>query len=249
MLIDGKNQYMTGDQLRSLLEGMPSSSIKKIAIIHNPSAKYEAEGNAGIINIELKRNENLGLNGSANISLGYGRNEKGSAGLNLNYRAEKLNVYGNYDYNLWVGKSFTDIGRNVPFQNGITRFDQESESIDNNHNHNFKLGADYTLSDKTTIGVLARGGLGIEDGSNANTNNISGLKPHVFDRSITNSIEMEDRDQLAGNINIKHDFSETSELNFDIDYSNYQEIEDVMYENYYFDLKQTEVASPYMMLI
>ncbi len=247
VLIDGKNQYLTGDQLRSLLEGMPSNSIKKIEIIHNPSAKYEAEGNAGIINIELKRNENLGLNGSANISLGYGRNEKGSAGLNLNYRAEKINIYGNYDYNLWVGKSITEIDRNVPFENGITRFQQESESENDNHDHNFKIGADYTLSDKTTIGVLARGGLGIEDGGNLNATNISGVKPHLFDRVTTDSREMEDRNQLAGNFNVKHDFSESSELNFDIDYSNYKETEDVMYENYYYDLNQVEVASPYFL--
>ncbi|MFT6808024.1 MAG: iron complex outermembrane receptor protein [Saprospiraceae bacterium] len=247
VLIDGKNQYLTGDQLRSLLEGMPSSSIKKIEIIHNPSAKYEAEGNAGIINIELKRNENLGLNGSANISVGYGRNEKGSTGLNLNYRTEKVNIYGNYDYNLWVGKSITNIDRNVPFGNGVTRFEQESESDDNNHNHNFKFGADYTLSDKTTIGVLARGGIGIEDGGNINATNISGVKPHLFDRTTTNAIEMEDRNQLAGNFNIKHDFSETSELNFDIDYSKFKETEDVMYENYYYDLTQAEVAAPYFL--
>jgi len=245
VLIDGKNQYLTGDQLRSLLEGMPSNSIKKIEIIHNPSAKYEAEGNAGIINIELKRNENLGINGSANISVGYGKNEKGTAGINLNYRADKVNIYGNYDYGLWVGTSKTEIFRNVPFENGFTRFEQESQFNSDNHNHNFKLGADYFVSDKTTVGILARGGKGISDDDVTNVTDISGVKPHIYNRASTNTIERGDRDQWAGNLNVKHKFTEDSELNFDIDYSNYKETEDVMYENLYLDNNQEQVLAPY----
>lgn len=97
--IDGKLTPLDGDALKDMLKNMQSSNIESIEIITNPSAKYDAAGNAGIINIRLKKNKNVGTNGT--LSLGYGvqRYSKYNTSLTLNHRTEKWNVYGNYGNN------------------------------------------------------------------------------------------------------------------------------------------------------
>ncbi len=247
VLLDGKNQYLTGDQLSQLLENMPANSIEKIEIIHNPSSKYEAAGNAGIINIKLKKNENLGYNGTANLGLGHGKYAKGNAGLSLNYRGEKINVFGNYDYGYWKGFNDIILDRTVPFESGFTDFHQTSTFINKSHSNNFKTGLDYSLSDKTTIGVLARGSFGNRDGSNTNATFITGEKPQEFDRSTTESLDNGAWNQLSGNLNIKHQFSESSDINFDLDYSNYDQSSGDAYDNYFFDEAMNPVMAPFFL--
>jgi hypothetical protein len=81
---------------------MQSTQLDKIEIMTNPPAKYDAAGNAGVINIRLKKNQNLGFNGSANLGLGYGFYQslpKENASVNFNYRKEKLNIFGNFSGN------------------------------------------------------------------------------------------------------------------------------------------------------
>jgi len=245
VLIDGKNQYLTGDQLSQLLENMPANSIEKIEIIHNPSAKYDAAGNAGIINIKLKKKENLGYNGTANIGLGHGRFAKGNAGLSLNYRGEKVNVFGNYDYGYWKGFNDVHLDRTVPFESGLTNFTQTSNFINTSKRNNYKAGLDYTLSDKTTIGVLGRGSFGERIGTNANTTFITGVKPQQFDRSTTDAAGNGTWDQMSGNVNVKHQFDKSTDLNFDVDYSNYNQGGGTAYDNQFFDEAMNPVMSPF----
>ena len=87
VMIDGKNTYMSMDDVVNMLQSTPANAIDKIEIMLNPSAKYDAAGNAGIINIKMKRDKNLGFNGSATIGGGYGRYYKANGGLRLNYRS------------------------------------------------------------------------------------------------------------------------------------------------------------------
>jgi outer membrane receptor protein involved in Fe transport len=102
VMLDGKPTYMSSSDLANMLRNMQSTQLDKIEIMTNPPAKYDAAGNAGVINIRLKKNQNLGFNGSANLGLGYGFYQslpKENAGLNLNYRKEKLNIFGNFSGN------------------------------------------------------------------------------------------------------------------------------------------------------
>src|SRR5436189_3251989 len=96
IMIDGKPSPLSAEALASMLNGLPSSAISKIEIITNPSAKYDAEGNAGIINIVMKKNKQAGMSGNVNGSFGEGRYEKVSAGFGLNYRNPKWTLYLNY---------------------------------------------------------------------------------------------------------------------------------------------------------
>ena len=97
--IDGKPSPLTGTDLTSYLKSMQSAQIESIEIITNPSAKYEAAGNAGIINIRLKKNKAFGTNGSVNLGYAQGHYAKYNGGVNLNHRNRKINVFGNYNYN------------------------------------------------------------------------------------------------------------------------------------------------------
>ena len=97
--IDGRPSPLSGTDLANYLKSLNSSQVEAIEIISNPSAKYEAAGNAGIINIRLKKNKSLGTNGSVNAGWNIGTYAKYNTGINLNYRNKKINLFGNYSYN------------------------------------------------------------------------------------------------------------------------------------------------------
>src|SRR5690606_16868026 len=96
VLVDGKPSMIAGGDVAQILQSIPASSIESIEVITNPSAKYDAEGQSGIINIVLKKNKKLGLNGSLALSAGNRDNYNGSG--NLSFQNKTINIYGNYSY-------------------------------------------------------------------------------------------------------------------------------------------------------
>ncbi len=96
VLIDGKPTQLSGADLQAYLSGISASQVDVIELIENPGAKYDASGNAGIINIKLKSNKLKGFNGSMNLSAGQGIYSKTGNSLNLNYRNGKVNWFLNY---------------------------------------------------------------------------------------------------------------------------------------------------------
>src|SRR5205085_1322353 len=98
IMIDGRISPLSGADLTNYLRGLPSNAIERIDIITNPSAKYEAAGNAGIIDIRMKKDQRLGTNGNVTAGYGQGVYFKANAGAALNYRNKKVNVFGNYNY-------------------------------------------------------------------------------------------------------------------------------------------------------
>ncbi|RZM10992.1 MAG: TonB-dependent receptor, partial [Pedobacter sp.] len=111
IMLDGKPTYLSSEQLANLLRSTEGNAIQSIELITNPSAKYDAAGNSGIINIKLKKNQNYGTNGSVSAGAGYGRYHKANAGLAINHREQKLNVFGNFNYGKNKRYSGTDIVR------------------------------------------------------------------------------------------------------------------------------------------
>lgn len=97
VMIDGRQSYLSQQDLIALLRTMWSDNIATIELITNPGARYDAVGNSGIINIRLKKDTNLGTNGTLSVAGGLGRFDRGS--LNLNHRTQKLNLFGNYSLN------------------------------------------------------------------------------------------------------------------------------------------------------
>jgi hypothetical protein len=153
--IDGRPNPLSGQDLSSFLKSLNAAQIESIEIISNPSAKYEAAGNAGIINIRLKKNKSLGANGSVNAGWNIGTYAKYNAGLNFNYRNKKMNIFGNYGYNQSKNINDLSIYRSV----ADSLFDQASSIVMKNESNSFKAGVDYFLNSKSTIGVIVNGTL------------------------------------------------------------------------------------------
>lgn len=157
ILIDGKESAMAGSDISKLLQSLPADAVSKVEIITNPSSKYDAEGQSGIINIVLKKNIRTGLNGSVNASAGNYDNY--NAGVNLNYRDKKFNYFGNYNFRNGNNLGESTV-RNVQLQNGeelssseVTNTD--AESFRKGINNSVRLGADYYATDKTTLSLGA----------------------------------------------------------------------------------------------
>ena len=142
VMVDGK---LTNVPVEQLLRQIPSTSIKQIELITNPSAKYNPEGMSGIINIILHKNANIGFNGNINTGLTYGEEAKFNSSVDLNYRSGKFNIYGNYGNN--IGKYVNNGFINRPDENSL----QEFEFLNNNKSNLFKIGMDFFINDKHTV--------------------------------------------------------------------------------------------------
>lgn len=162
IFINGKPSVLSADDLKIFLETLQSTDIDKIEIITQPSSKYDAAGNAGIINIQLKKDKRFGTNGS--ISSGYtqGRNGRFNSSISLNNRGSNYNAYGNYSNNLGQSWNFINLNR---FQSGIN-YDSRSEFLEDRNSHNGRIGLDLFKGDNHTFGFLLDGNLydGTSDG-------------------------------------------------------------------------------------
>ena len=157
ILIDGKESAMAGSDVNKLLQSLPADAVSKVEIITNPSAKYDAEGQSGIINIVLKKNIRTGLNGNVNASVGNYDNY--NAGIALNYRDNKFNYFGNYNFrhgrNVGEGNT-TTVGliNGIRDENSLVT-ETSTESFRKGINNSFRLGMDYYANDKTTLSLGA----------------------------------------------------------------------------------------------
>nr|WP_299383923.1 outer membrane beta-barrel family protein [Allomuricauda sp.] len=145
VMVDGK---LSNVPVAQLLRQIPSTSIKSIELITNPSAKYNPEGMSGIINIVLHKNANVGFNGNVTTGLTKGIEAKFNSSIDMNYRNGKFNFYGNYGNN--IGKYVNDGLIFRDDENSIQDFD----FFNNNKSHLYKVGVDFYLNDKNTISVF-----------------------------------------------------------------------------------------------
>lgn len=152
VLIDGKPSLIAGGDIAQILQSIPASSIESVEVITNPSAKYDAEGQSGIINIVLKRNKKLGLNGNVGLTAGNRDNYNGNT--SLSFQNNKINIYGNYGYRYGnrPGGGFNNITYKKPdAQTDLAFADQTSSSEGLDKSHNAKAGIDYYLTTKDIL--------------------------------------------------------------------------------------------------
>jgi hypothetical protein len=155
--IDGKQTYLSMADVVALLRSMPSDNIDHIELITNPSAKYDAAGNSGIINIRMKKNNNLGTNGSLSLGGGFGRYDRERGSVQLNHRANKVNLFANYSGN--QGGSYWDFTSYRDWTEGGERtiINQVNYLHFLSWGHNAKAGVDYFIGKNTTIGLVWTG--------------------------------------------------------------------------------------------
>jgi iron complex outermembrane recepter protein len=211
--IDSKQTYLDNATIASILKGTQSSAIESIELITNPSAKYDAAGNAGIINIKMKKNKKLGTNGTATLGFNYGFTPKVNASLNLNHNNKKTNYFGMYSMENGANKSTMSFLRT---QSAYT-YDQKNINTSTNTDHNFKLGADYFLNTKHTIGAMISGNA--ENGSWVSLSNTNiGPQGQPYNRILTATNNLPgNRSNVNGNVNYKYSDTNGTTLNLDID--------------------------------
>lgn len=221
VMINGKISREPSDAIVQMLAGMSADNIDRIELIHTPPANFEAEGNAGIINIILKSVGDEGFNGGYSAKAGYGRGPKYGASAYFNYRKKKVNWYGNYGYDFDLNPQVFTNYRRVRQGNDLL----ETESIgDRPHTptsvQNARLGVDIQVSPKTVVGVL---GTFFDrnwymESYNDITYSTNGV---VTSRLRMPNTETNHNQSFAGNINLSHQISKQQTLNFDADFINY----------------------------
>lgn len=155
VLIDGRSTYMSGQDLAAYLKSLPGGLLDKIELIDNPSAKYDAAGNA-VINIRLKKSRTGGLTGSVSAGLTQGRYARSNDGLNLNYSRRKVNLFANLGYSYEKNYSLDTYDRR--FYNAsadlISTVNLVNDQIYKNRGFNANFGLDFAATSKTTYGLI-----------------------------------------------------------------------------------------------
>ena len=147
VLVDGKN---TGQNTKALLSTTPASAIEKIEVMTNPSAKYDAEGMGGIINIILKKEKKPGLNGNVMLNLGSSNNY--NANLSLNYNVKKFNFFANYDF---MQNDRESNFQSISYRRGFSQ-EQQQTADRLSRMHIPRFGFDYQLSERQSITVSTK---------------------------------------------------------------------------------------------
>jgi hypothetical protein len=245
--IDGRPSRLSGEQLQRLLESTQGDNIDRIEVITNPSSRYDAAGSGGIINIRTKKGLQYGINGSVNGNYQRTHVNRGAAGVTMNYRDRKLNLFGNYNaggYHMWNKLSQTN---RITSDNGVISFEQESSNITVKPTvrQQYRAGADFSINSKNIVGVMLNGYKnsnrvlmveGVTDITNS-PDNVS--RTSMSNRQLTPSSS----NQL--NLNYQGNFAEPGQqLNIDLDYAHFNSNSEQNIHNKYFDAVGTsEIAS------
>lgn len=239
LMIDGKPTYLSATDLANMLKNMPASALDQIEIMTNPSSKYDASGNSGIINIKTRKGKNNGFNGNFMIGATSSIYEldgkiyfmpKSQNSFNFNYRKNKLNFFGNYNPNFFRGRNTLDFNsKQIDPSDGLLKgyTDQQTRFKFGNFNQTLKLGLDWFKDRRNILGVVASGFIfnghptptTIADDKDANGQLRSRLITHA-----NNDISFK---SFTGNVNWKHTFdSAGKELTADFDYVRYNMVSD-----------------------
>ena len=223
ILIDGKQTYLSGTQLASFLKSIQSSSLDQIEIMTNPPAKYDASGNAGVINIKTKKGTIKGINGNVSLTYNQGFYPKYFAGANFNYRNDKLNLFGSYDGGQWEGLGILSIDRNFYKNSSFSgSSDQSTERHNKSNWNNVKLGLDYNFSKKDVAGIVIRGNINPWKNWQKSYSNLRDVDGHVNTLFLSDAYNANETKNINTNFNYKHSFDSTGkELTVDLDQGYY----------------------------
>lgn len=224
VFIDDKPSYLSGSELEAYLKSLPASTLDKIELMTNPPAKYDAAGSGGVINIITKKSKARGFNGAVVSRVSQGMRARSSNGLTLNYTEDKIHLFGNINYasqesvnQLYIFRRYKNEDNSVK-----TLFDQNTSLYNGSNSGNAKIGMDYYISDKTTLGASLTG-LTRSNTGNKHGNSILTDAQHLRDSSIVaDNYEKKKFKNVGINLNFRHLMDTIgTKLTADIDYLNY----------------------------
>ena len=241
LYVDGKRLPLTGDDLSNYLQSLQADQIDRIDIITNPSAKYEAEGNAGIIDIRLKKDKSLGANGSVNLTASQGRFGNAYIGGTANYRNKTMNTF----VNLGAGSGTKIFEMDFEsFQNGLF-LNEENFNKNLYDTYDLRWGTDFFLNKNHTLGFLVKFGKNNNERRSKSRNEISSQSTiDLIDSILIANITAEgERLNQSYNINYRFDQGKGKSLNIDIDYGRYDMDNDRLLPNQYFDAAEQNILT------
>ena len=240
-MIDGRDVPMDNADVAKMLKSMRAEDIAAFEMITNPSAKYDASGNAGIINIKTRKSLNLGTNGTVGFDATQGETLKGGVNLRLNNRNEKVNLFGSYSNHYGTWHNTLNLYRE---QNGRI-FDGSSKMADENGNHNYKAGVDFFLNSKNTLGVLYTGRYVNGPWNNSAITKISDMATPDRIDSMLVATNRNPQERFNNSFNLNYRFADTSGhvLSVDLDKGLFTSRQSSFQPNRYMDPAMTEVYS------
>jgi iron complex outermembrane recepter protein len=232
--IDGRLSPMSAGDLAAYLRSIQSNDIEAIEMIENPSAKYDASGNAGIINIKLKKNKKFGTNGNVNAGYNQGIYGKYNTGVSLNYRNKKINLYSNLSGNYGNNESFMNFSRhqNDSIYDARNVFFNKSKSL------GVKAGADYFINSRNTLGVMYTGNYSNNERLTTTNTYIAPQTTKITSQVLQALNDMpSSRDNTNFNINYRYADTSGRELNIDADRGIFTGRGESFQPNYYIDAR------------
>lgn len=228
--IDGRPTQMDSKSLAALLRGMNSADIESIEFITNPSAKFEASGSGGVINIRLKKDSRYGFNGNFSTGINFARTPKQNNSISGNYRNKGLNFFGNYSNSFGTNQSDINMYR----IQADSIYDSRSIQRNNATIHNFKAGVDFTPNARSVFGVMVTGNLGDGSINSYSTTPIYAVNTGSLYRTLVASNLMPDN-RKTFNYNANYRFADTlgRELNIDADYGTFRAVTSSYQPNVY----------------
>ena len=224
--LDGRPSYLSGPDLANMLRNMTASQLDQIEIMTNPPAKYDAAGNAGVINIKTKKNKLFGYNGSITSGYTQGKFARFNEAVSYNYRNNKINIFSNFNYNknrrseeLYIVRNF----REASTKNIKSIFDQKSNMENQRDFYSAKVGADYSISKKTTVGAVLNGYYNPGQWKSS-TNTFIYDPNYVLTKQTTAYTENNEKwKNFSSNVNFRTVLDSTGEeLTADLDYIQYK---------------------------
>jgi len=238
IMINGKLTQMPLAAAVQMLDGMNAENIERIELITTPPAKYEAGGDAGMINIVLKKNTDIGTNGNVSLFGGYGREERYGGGFNFNHRTKKFNLFGDYSFRRTHANQLATQDRTVLVDGEPVQVVNDVDRDTYENFHSGRLGFDWDLSPRTLV---------------ASSFNINKRKftmesftliEEQVDSANPTSVEMVTNElnewrMYVGNFNVTHDFNDSHRISLDLDYIDYYQDQPTDYALDFFDEEHT----------
>jgi len=245
--IDGRPSRMSGEQLQAFLNSMQGGEIDHIEVITNPSSRYDAAGGGGIIDIRTRRGLQYGVNGTLTAGYQQGRMDRENAGVSLNWRREKFNMFGNYSVNrsnYWQKINQTNV---MQTSAGEIIFDQNtiSKSTQAALRNNVRAGADFFLNPKNLLGVIVNAYH--SDGGNSILKGNTNIVPayNGVNYSEADNVQSRNGNGIQVNTNYQVTFNKPGQqLNLDLDYARFFSEPFQQNKNIYYDTHHTAIGVP-----
>jgi outer membrane receptor protein involved in Fe transport len=248
VLVDGKQTFLGGQDLTNMLRNLPASQLDQIEIMTQPSAKYDASGNSGVLNLRTKKGLQSGLNGSINLSYIQGRYPKSPNSFNLNYRKGKVNLFTALSYSYWEG--FNDMNLNRKFHDNAknidTTFRQNSLMRFSSHNVSARVGMDYNIDKKTSVGFMVNGTYNPRKNKGTTVNNMYDENDRLLTINEATTTSKDPWRNFGANVNFRKQLKKQgAEFSVDADYIQYRSRSEQVSDNRSFDAVKNPTGTPY----